>query len=77
MMTGQLIHYYLYVGGDLLRGDDGNVKYKDGHCGDMIIGRGMTDDAYVARISAKMHNNFEEATFACTLPFDPFAYTQF
>ena len=41
MTTGQLIYYHLHVGGDLLRGDDGNVQYKGGHCDDMIIGRGM------------------------------------
>ena len=73
MEISQSIYYYLHVGGDLLRGDDGNMEYKGGHRDGMTIGKGMTYDEYVARVCAKIHINPERATFAYTLPLDPLA----
>lgn len=73
MESSNKIYRYLYTGGDLIKDDDGNVKYKGRKWEEISIDRGMTYHDFVVRVWKKMNIAKRVATFAYTLEFDLFA----
>lgn len=72
MELSSKIYCYLYMGGKLIKGSNGNIEYKAKRWEDHSIECGMSYDEFVARACDKM-NIHKVATFAYTLEFDLFS----
>lgn len=61
------------MGGDLLKGVDGNIEYNGGVRGFMWIEHDMRYEEFIVRACHRMNNPEGNLTFAFTLTYDLFA----